>query len=294
MRTTRLTRKGGAALAAIVLYVSSIALAQADQRWFDIFANELREAGEMSGNMDGVQFVVGNNIWQPGREFKSGNAWLGLACSPTACTFQPAVLSARPKARKEQGEDKPAAGQQLVFKLVTPSRVKVVAWFSTVPGSPAWVKPGPVATWYAGSGRPKPTGKGSFEAKVEAPGGESAIFVPMALSAARVPELAKHWEGAANGPAYFLQLRWGGKRQLLPGQLGVCSKAVSSDADYLLWSGDLDGDGKPDYLISFADGGGQEHLYLSGTARPNQIVGLAGAHRAPPNDTECDGEGWQL
>jgi hypothetical protein len=185
-------------------------------------------------------------------------------------------------------------GQQLVFKLVAPSHVKVVAWFSTAPGSPAWVKPGPVATYYAGSGRPKPTGKGSFEAKIDLPGDAQATLVPMALSASHAPGLAGQWGGASAPPAYFLQLRAAGKRQLLYGQLGACSQAVSSDADYLLWSGDLDGDGRPDYLISYVDGGGQEHLYLSGRARADQIVGLAGAHKAPPGDAECEGEAWQL
>jgi hypothetical protein len=293
MHASELTSKSRAAIAAMMLCLSNPAASQAADDWFSTFQNEVRVAREMSGNMEGVPFVVGNNIWQAGSEFKSSKGWLALACGPAACAFQPAALSARPKTRQRQDEDQPTAGQQLVFKLATPSRAKVVAWFKTGPGSPAWVKPGPLATYYAGTGRPRPTGKGSFEARVDGPGGAQTL-VPMALSAAHAPDLASRWNGESSNPAYFLQLRADGKRQLLPGQLGTCSQALSSDADYLLWSGDLDGDGKPDYLISFADGGGQEHLYLSGSARPGQIVGLAGAHLTPADDGECDGEGWQL
>ncbi|HEY1225925.1 MAG TPA: hypothetical protein VGF26_01260 [Ramlibacter sp.] len=273
--------------------MSSPAPARAGTQWFDAFVQELRAANDMQANMVGVKFVVGNDIWQPGREFKSGAGWLALACSPAACSLQPASLSARPKPGKVDDDARPIAGQQLVFKLAAPSRAKVIAWFSTAPGGPAWLKPGPVRTWYGGTGRPKATGKGSFEARVDWPGGTQAVLVPMALSEKYSPFLARAWDGSGR-PAFFLQLRAGGKRQLLLGQLGACSQTVSTDAAYLLWSGDIDGDGKPDYLVSFNDGGGHDHLYLSGIARPGQIVGLAGQHLAPPGEGECDGDNWQL
>jgi hypothetical protein len=269
--------------------------ASANTGWFDSFVGELREVSEMKTNMQGVKFVVGNDIWQAGREFRSGADWLALACGPKDCTLQPASLTVRTKARKQADDPKPTAGQQLAFKLAAPSKAKVVAWFSTAPGSPAWLKPGAVATYHGGAGRPKPTGKGSFEARIDGTGGVQAVLVPLALSKKYSPELAGIWDTSSESPAYFLQLRAGGKRQLLPGQLGTCSQQVSTEADYLLWSGDLDGDGKPDYLISFDEGdGGQQHLYLSGSARPGQIVGLAGQHRAPPQEGECDGDAWPL
>jgi hypothetical protein len=295
MRATRFITISSAALCTAALYVAAPAPAGAGTQWFDTFVNELRATNEMSANMEGVRFVVGNDIWQRGREFKSGPGWLALVCSPTACTFQSAALTARPKSRKEDDGARPTPGQQLTFKLAAPSRSKVVAWFSTEPGSPAWLKSGPVATYYSGTGRPKATGKGSFEAKIESPGGALATLVPMALTEKYAPGLGRSWDSSSGSPAYFLQLRSGGKRQLLPGQLGTCSQQVSLDADYLLWSGDLDGDGKPDYLISFDEGnGGQQHLYLSGSARPGQIVGLAGQHLASPGEGECDGDGWKL
>jgi hypothetical protein len=293
MRVIRLIRTGTAAMAAL-LYLSIPAPAGAATQSFNVFMNEVRAASEMEGNMLGVRFVVGNKIFQPGREFKSGTGWLGLACTAKACTLQPAVLAARPASWQGKDDGKPTGGQQLVFRLAAPSSAKVVAWFSAAPGSPAWLKAGPVTTWYGGTGRPKPTGAGSFEAKIDGPGGTLAVLVPMALNKRYAPALAQLWDSSLDGTVYFLQLRSEGRRQLLPGQLGTCSRTVSPDADYLLWAGDLDGDGKPDYLINYAEAGGQQHLYLSTMARPGQIVGLAGQHAAPPDDFECDTEGWKL
>ena len=47
----------------------------------------------------------------------------------------------------------------------------------------------------------------------------------------------------------------------------------------LYWEGDIDRDGRPDFIISeFAEGEGSNgyHLYLSRLAKPNELVGLAG------------------
>jgi hypothetical protein len=292
MRANRFSKMSAAMIGTALLWVASGAPASAGTGWFEGFVNELHDAADMKTNMQGVKFVVGNDIWQAGREFKSGPNWLALACGPKECTLQPASLTVRPKARKGADDVRPSAGQQLAFRLSVPSKSTVVAWFSTAAGSPAWVKPGAVATYYSGNGRSRPTGKGSFEARID---GAEAVLVPLALSPKYSPGLARIWDTSSETPAYFLQLRAGGKRQLLPGQLGACSQQVSTEADYLLWSGDLDGDGKPDFLINFDEGdGGQQHLYLSGSARPGQIVGLAGQHRAPALEIECDNEAWPL
>jgi hypothetical protein len=88
-------------------------------------------------------------------------------------------------------------------------------------------------------------------------------------------------------PPAVLLLRSGERRQLLLGQLGLCTHTFRSK-DYLLWAGDLDGDGKPDFLISFVDGDGPIHLYLSSTAKPKRLVGLAGIYNPPSAGVECD------
>ena len=48
--------------------------------------------------------------------------------------------------------------------------------------------------------------------------------------------------------------------------------------DYLLWAGDLDGDGKPDFILNHGE---QEYgvnvaLYLSSLAKKGELVGVAG------------------
>ncbi len=43
----------------------------------------------------------------------------------------------------------------------------------------------------------------------------------------------------------------------------------------LLWAGDLDGDGKIDFITRVSGDGDSVDLYLSGSARGNQIVGPA-------------------
>ena len=87
----------------------------------------------------------------------------------------------------------------------------------------------------------------------------------------------------------MLQLRSQGKRQTLE-QLWQCSTV--GNTDYLLWAGDLDGDGRPDYLISYVDGYGEIVLYLSSEADAADLVGAIVGYQdptltaCPPSDEE--------
>ena len=244
---------------------------------------EIQAAWPQSGDpLQGrIHFVVGNQLWQPGRQFAKGSDWLALACTAEGCRLEPAQLEVKHESWQGHYDDQPTQGQKLAFKKTTPSAGRAVAWFRTT-HAPAWLRAGSVPTYHSSAQRLKPPpGSGTLETLVELPDGQTATLVPMLLR-----EKAESW----NLPSFLLQLRSGDKRQFLPGELGTCSKVV--DARYLLWAGDLDGDRRPDYLVSFVDADGQVHLYLSSRATAKQLVGLAGDYDAPPNGGECDGGGW--
>jgi hypothetical protein len=136
-----------------------------------------------------------------------------------------------------------------------------------------WLQPGPV-TGHSVSRRSDTPG--TLELTVSAPDGTSAQLLPVLNI------------GAPNESATIhLQLRSGPTRQLLDGQLSVCGSPVSTD--YLLWAGDLDRDGRSDFVINFVDADGQVLLYLSSARSPSQIVAKAGTFDAPPFGGECDG-----
>jgi len=247
--------------------------------WFWQFQRELRAAWVSPdlATHGKVRFVVGNDLVQPGRQFDSGNEWLALVCAVDGCRLTPAILDVK-KAVQQGASGATTSGQQLLhFRLRGPSEAKVVAWLETSK-APAWLTAGPVPTYYNGSAPPRETGKGTLEALIDLPGGATASLVPLLLTRP---------DDTGRLPPMLLQLRAMGKRQLLLGQLGLCSRTLE-DTSYLLWAGDIDRDGKPDYLISFVDADGPVHLYLSSEAKPGQLVGLAGLYNSPPSSVQCD------
>lgn len=249
----------------------------------------LQEIYSPSQNVgESVKFVVGNDLWQPRQQFKAGRDWLALACNAKGCSLEPAALSVKQKLWQGHYDDKPTFGQHLTFKSDGGAGNEVVAWFSTAP-SRTWLKPGAVITYYSPQ-RPlrQPSDRGSLEVVIGLPKGESALLVPMLATKAFLnrlqPEQRRDW------PSVVLQLRAQNKRQLLQGNLGTCS-GTFHPRHYLLWAGDLDQDGKLDFLISFVDADGPVHLYMSSVVKPDKLVGLAGIYESPPFGGECDGPG---
>ena len=82
------------------------------------------------------------------------------------------------------------------------------------------------------------------------------------------------------GVAWHLDVR-GGKVSLGDGSrrqalMDACPADDDMCALHLVWAGDLDRDGKPDFLIRHtSDDSGDECLYLSSRAKPGQLVGEA-------------------
>lgn len=235
-----------------------------------------------------VRFVVGNDLWQPRQQFKAGRDWLALMCNAKGCSLESAALSVEQEFWQGHYDDKPTLGQRLKFKVDGGSGSELVAWFNTVPAL-RWLRPGAVATYNSPQRQLRRlAGRGTLEAVIDLPSGDSILVVPLLATKAFLNKLQP--EQTHDWPLVVLQLRAQNKRQLLQGTLGTCS-GTFDPRHYLLWAGDLDRDGRPDFLISFIDADGPVHLYLSSAAKPNQLVGLAGVYYSPPFGGECDGPG---
>lgn len=221
-----------------------------------------------------VRFVVGNDVWQPGRQYRNGDDWLGLACTAAGCRLVPARLGVLPESWQGHYDERPTRGQKLHFAPSEKTAGKIIAWFQRHSTQP-WLAPGTVTTYASAARRLKrPPSEGTFEVAVDLPDGSMATFVPLLDREART---------------FRLQLRAHGRRQTL-GELAGCSHVVSTQ--YFLWAGDLDRDGRPDYLVSFVDSDGQVLLYLSSMAARKEIAGVGGVYDAPPFGGECDDAGW--
>ncbi len=226
-----------------------------------------------------ILFARGQDIWQPGRRLKNSKNWLGLLCEGGQCRLHPAEVGVTPKSVQGHYDDKPTAGQVLRFKISQGATNQVVAWFALNPRFP-WLAAGNVNAYVAQFNKGK-----DYSTVISLPNGEIRLM-PLLLS-------AKQWSAAADmedslrPPALLLQLRDTSKRQLLPTTLASCTGRL--DASYYIWAGDLDQDGKPDYLIEFDNAYGSAQLFLSSTAASGQLVGLAGQFDGTEGPVECDG-----
>ena len=221
-----------------------------------------------------LEFLVGNDIWQPGNRYRDDANWFALSCAEKECAFERARLSVRREQWQGHYDDRPTSGQKLTFKKVQPSSGKVIAWFRRN-NKVGWLVRGSVSTYAStASGFKRPDTEGTLELAVDTPNGSEARLVPLYDQ---------------KNVKFLLQLREGGRRQML-GELAPCSHEVS--LDYLVWAGDLDKDGRPDYLVNFVDSDGEVVLYLSGSADAKNLVGIGGVYVAPPWGGECDGSGW--
>lgn len=208
----------------------------------------------------------------------SGPGWLALACNAQGCALEPA--------RVDTKGIPPSIGDYLdapKAKLVRahPDGRTVVAWLQPPQDSSLpWLRPGPVPTYGTESGGfPRPHTAGTYELSVMRSGKEIARMVPMIDPKAR---------------QYVLQLRVHDQRQVLDHVLWQCTG--SGGTGYLLWAGDLDRDGQPDYLVNFLDEDGKDALdgrgyvvlYLSSYATADEIVGTA-AESVVDNREDCPG-----
>lgn len=222
-----------------------------------------------------TQMVIGEAVWVPtSKDYKPGKGWLALACGATDCALEPARLKLSKAQWQGHYDDGPTAGYRLNFTRVGKSPRKPIAWIRKTPRLP-WLKPGPIASYGSIVGGIAPAhGQGTLEIELKPPAGAASRLVPL---------LHKQED------KFLLQLRSGSQRQML-GELASCEHEVH--LTYLQWAGDLDGDGKTDYLIDPVSSVGSTVLHVSSLATSSELVGVAAVGVSDPYGGECDGRGW--
>ena len=140
---------------------------------------------------------------------------------------------------------------------------------------------GPVTTYLHVNmdGYPSPPSPGTMEVRIPMGAGQYADLIPRIIRSSNgsTREPTTNAMGEIAYEVDFLELRIGEKRQRLPGEWSGCSQGILRwPEEYLWWAGDLDGDGKLDFILS-RDGSEHVILYLSSVAKGNELVGEAGS-----------------
>lgn len=214
-----------------------------------------------------ITMVAGNEI-TTSDEIVSGSNWLALQCDQSGCNLTPAEVAVSDVPAERDGMEMTLHRWHFSTKssVLTP---EVDAWFRK-DSAFGWLKAGPLLTYSSDEGPVRP--------KVEVLTKSIDIQFPD-RTVTLMPLL-----DVANRRVR-LQLREPTLRQMLD-DLTSCLAAPS----YLLWAGDLDGDGRPDYLIDYPRGASNTHtvLYLSSLAGPHQLVGSGAVFDSAVAFGDCD------
>jgi hypothetical protein len=214
-------------------------------------------------------------LYFPSHEYRSGTGWWALVCAGITCSLQPGSMEVTPMMH-EQSTAPPSdgaprvPGQALVFSPPTPNGTRMLFKAFKAPADKLVFRPGSVPTYHPGYGSRQLRNKevpNVAETEVELPGDHLLRIVPT--------------------PEYELMLVLDGRRQKLgefdPGADVVDWKSdvTQNTSGYLVWAGDLDGDGRPDLLVNFwptsaGDYAYSHTLFLSSLAKPGKLVGEAG------------------
>lgn len=269
-------------------------------------------AGTLGANNYGGDAAISQPLgWNiPGRNFRSGNGWWALACQ-AQCTLTSTAMTATPSTHPDY-DGPPLPSQFLRWSPLpygldiprpesgVPARTADAASSPNSPSAPillALFKPvrglaglplqgGPLTTWlHAGMGRyPGSNEADSMSVRIDMGERGKALLVPRLQAP---PPNAN--PGDAPEANLVFELRVAGKRQRLGAyQWHLDGARPLQGPEYLLWAGDLDGDGKIDLLMNFTDYYWNTVLFLSSLAKPGELVGEAARFSySPPDSPGC-------
>ncbi len=241
----------------------------------------------------------------PGAGYHAGSGWWALSCDAAAdakaptCRLTPTNLSVS-KGTHPVYDGEPVASQLLYWSPLpdalsfdgdnTNGKARLLFLFKPLRSLVAMkIAAGPVTTYLHANLKdyPKPPTPGTLEVRIPMEAGQFADFVPRTLPAG-TREVQNIPMEDVGYPFDFLELRIGSRHQRISGMWTGCSTSTLRPAtDYLWWAGDLDGDGKLDFVLS-RDGGGHLVLFLSSQAKAGELVGEAGSFLySNPAQGEC-------
>lgn len=231
--------------------------------------------------------LLGWNV--PGKSFRAGDGWWSLVCD-THCQLTPVRMAVTP-AMHPVYDSEPTPSQILSWAPLPPGLIeatrsgrdqpKLLAVFKPIRSLQGLVlKEGPVKTWLHQAMDHYPAGGrlGTMEVAIPISTQNSALLVPRLKRAGAGP--VANPDASAQADTLALELRINGRRQMLGhfDTSGIEGLGPVKPKDYLMWAGDLDGDGKLDLLIDFlASNGRQVELFLSTLAKGDEFVGSAGS-----------------
>lgn len=278
-------------LAMALLGLAAVGADADDRPYINAYDNKSSGAMIVLPANAGYDAAGGDGVWLhlAGREYRSGSGWWALRCNET-CELLPLSLTVTSKDH-ERYDDTPMQGQVLQFSPRLPAD-GVIAVFKPfrAPLDKLQLKAGPVAAWIPGREcKPKKgirhEGGHIMGGELILPGGEKFLFVP------RQERPSKAALEAGMAPEFWLELQAGGKKQRIGEfefDITWGEGSTLEPSTYLRWAGDLDNDGKADFIIATGAVTTRLTLYLSSLAEPGEIVGMAGSFDyVAPNEAGC-------
>jgi len=225
---------------------------------------------EQAAPPDGVEAPREHGWHVDGRHYAGGDGWRALVCEDAGrCRVEAVRMDVRELPIQPHYEE--ARPAQFLTWQPAPAG-SVLLFFRPADGQP--IAAGPVRTFLRPGTPPA--------AAVPAPAGVGTMATAIALgaegTALLVPRLGRSTDPDRPGEEVRIELRAYGRRQLLDRYDWYEGfMAPIAARDYLVWAGDLDGDGRLDLVMNWRDYDVGQTLYLSGLAQGDEIVGEAGS-----------------